>query len=230
MTDSRTEIVHRFFSGTGPNYDFIVRANTFGFDTWWKRKILDRVPDEPTCIIDQGCGTGILTFQIARRFPHCRVIGVELRDEYLNIAREKVQVLKLNNVEFILGRAEDVILGNKVDCITSSYLAKYADLGVLIQNIKQMLRSGGMLIMHDVTYPRNRTFAKIWEFYLKLLQMIGEWRYPQWREIYCGLPKLLRGTKWVNELTNNLVEKGFSNVQIRYFTLDTSAMVTARKA
>lgn len=230
MPDPKIEIVHRFFSGTGPTYDFVVNLNTFGFDAWWKRKILEKIPEGSTCVMDQGCGTGILTFQIARKFPQCRVIGVELRDEYLNIARDKAQASKLSNVEFILGRAEDILLESKFDSITSSYLAKYAELEVLIQNIKQMLRNGGMLIMHDFTYPRNRTFAKIWEFFFKLLQTIGKWGYPQWREIYYGLPKLLRESKWVPELVKILAEKGFSDIHIQYFTLGTSAIVTARKA
>jgi demethylmenaquinone methyltransferase / 2-methoxy-6-polyprenyl-1,4-benzoquinol methylase len=229
MPDPKIEIVHRFFSGTGPTYDFVVNLNTFGFDTLWKRKIMEKIPEGSTRVMDQGCGTGILTLQIARKFPNCRVIGVELRDEYLNIARKKVQALKLSNVEFILGRAEEVLLENKFDCITSSYLAKYAELEILIQNIKQMLRNGGMLVMHDFTYPQNRTFAKIWEFYFKLLRTIGG-KHPQWREIYYGLPKLLRETNWVPELVKILAEKGFSDVHIRYFTLGTSAIVTARKA
>jgi demethylmenaquinone methyltransferase / 2-methoxy-6-polyprenyl-1,4-benzoquinol methylase len=229
MTDPRIEIVQRFFSGTGPTYDFLVNLNTFGFDALWKRRILEKIPEGSTRIMDQGCGTGILTLQIARRFPHCRVTGVELRDEYLNIAREKVQALKFSNVEFVLGKAEDVYLEDKFDCITSSYLAKYAELEVLTRNIKRMLRNGGMLVIHDFTYPRNRPFAKIWEFYFKLLQIIGEWKYPQWREIYHGLPKLLRETRWVPELIKILPEMGFSDVQIQYFTLGTSAIITARK-
>ncbi len=230
MADPRIEIVQRFFSGTGSTYDSVVNLNTFGFDALWKKQILKKIPEGSTCIMDQGCGTGILTFQIARRFPHCRVIGVELRDEYLNIAREKVQVSKLSNVEFILGKAEDVLLEDKFDCITSSYLAKYADLEVLIRNIKQMLRYGGMVIMHDFTYPRNRAFAKIWELYFKLLQTIGERKYPQWREIYYGLPKLLQETRWVSELVKILAEMDFSDIHTQYFTLGTSAIVTARKA
>lgn len=229
MPDPKIEIVHRFFSGTGPTYDFVVNLNTFGFDTWWKRKIMEKILEGSTRVMDQGCGTGILTLQIARKLPNCRVIGVELRDEYLNIAREKVQALNLSNVEFILGKAEDVFFEDKFDCITSSYLAKYAKLEVLIQNIKRMLRNGGMLIMHDFTYPRNRTFAIIWEFYFKLLQTLGEWKYPEWREIYYGLPELLRETKWVTELTKTLAEKDFSDVHIQYFTMGTSAIVTARK-
>lgn len=179
--------------------------------------------------MDQGCGTGILTFQIARKFPRSRVIGVELRDEYLDIARQKAKTLNLGNVEFILGRAEDVLLEDHFDCVISSYLAKYVDLRDLIRNIKKMLRPGGRVIMHDFTYPRNRTFVSIWESYFKLLQRIGDWRYPEWREIFYSLPGFLRQTEWVTELTKNLKENAFSGIRLQSLTLGSSAIVMARK-
>ncbi len=230
MSDPRIELVHRFFSGTGPTYGLVVNLCTFGADIWWKKIILEKIPKESTLIMDQGCGTGILTFRIARKFPHGRVVGVELRDEYLNIAREKARGLGFDNLEFILGRAEDVLLQENFDCITSSYLAKYVELEILIPNIKKMLRNGGVLIMHDFTFPRNRTVAGIWEFYFKLLQMVGDWKYLQWREIYYSLPKFMRETKWVSDLTRNLEENGFSDIRIYSLTFGTSALVIARKA
>lgn len=229
MSDPRVELVHRFFSGTGPTYDRVVNLCTFGADIWWKKIILGKIPKGSTRIMDQGCGTGILTFQIAREFPHSHVVGVELRDEYLNLARKKARALRLDNVEFILGRAEDVLPEETFDCITSSYLAKYVELEVLIRNIKKMLQNGGVLVMHDFTYPRNRTVASIWEFYLRLLQMVGNWKYPQWLEIYYRLPKFLRETKWVMDLTRILKENAFSDIHTQSLTFGTSAIVRARK-
>ena len=124
----------------------------------------------------------------------------------MRIAQEKLRALKLGNAEFILGRAEDVLLGGSFDCITSSYLAKYAELGRLIPNAKRMLRNGGVLIMHDFTYPRAPLFARIWQCYFKLLQTLGAWKYPQWRIIFHELPLLLRKTVWVAEL-NSILKK-----------------------
>ena len=167
---SRIELVPHFFSGTGPTYDRVVKLCTLGADVWWKRMILEKIPKGSTHILDQGCGTGILTFLLARKFPHGRVVGVELRDEYLNLAREKARARGLRNVEFILGRAEDVLLEENFHCITSSYLGKYAELEILIPNIKKMLQPGGLLIMHDFTYPQNRNVASLWEFYFRLLR------------------------------------------------------------
>lgn len=56
-----------------------------------EKLILDKVPKGSRQILDQACGTGILTFKIARKFPHCRVIGVDLQDEYISIARKKLK-------------------------------------------------------------------------------------------------------------------------------------------
>lgn len=228
-TPPDVQLVHRFFSGTGATYDHMVNFCTIGFDRWWKGKILEKIPPRPLRIIDQACGTGILTFKIAHRFPLCRVIGVELREEYLKIAEEKATALNLSNVEFILGRAEDVLLDESFDCITSSYLAKYAEFGSLIRNSKKMLREKGLLIMHDFTYPAGCAFAQIWGFYFKLLETVGSRRYPQWRTIFHGLPVLLRDTRWVNELVETLQENAFSDISLERLTLGTSTIVTARK-
>ncbi len=229
MNNSKIEVVQRFFSGTGSSYDRVVVLNTFGMDIWWKRKILEKIPEGAVRILDQGCGTGILTFRMARRYPGARVTGVELREEYLRFAREKARKLKISNVDFILGRAEDVFAGDDFDCVTSSYLAKYVDLELLIRNIGRMLRPGGVLVMHDFTYPRNRTFVRVWEFYFRLLQTAGSWKFPEWGEVYEGLPGFLRRSSWVAELTAILGENGFSRMAIEPLTWGTSALVTARK-
>jgi len=225
----KIELVNRFFSGTGPTYDYLVNLTTLGLDRWWKKKILEKIPEGPARILDQACGTGILTFKIAHQFPRCRVVGVELRDEYLNIAEEKTKALKLNNVEFVLGRAEDVLLKESFDCITSSYLAKYAELGSLIRNIKKMLHIGGRLIMHDFTYPPNGTFARIWHLYFNLLQTVGSRKYPQWKTVFYELPEFLRETKWVAQLVGCLKENSFADIRIEPLFLGTSTVVTARR-
>jgi len=223
----RAEIARRFFSGTGPTYDRIVRLCTLGFDGAWKKKILAKIPKEPARILDQACGTGILTFLIAERFPSCQVTGVDMTEEYLEIARRKLRSRKMKNMEFISGRAEDILLASPLDCITSSYLGKYADLDRLIPNIGKMLRPGGRLIMHDFTYPANHAFARLWESYFRILQIGGGWRYPQWKTVFYELPGFLRQTRWVEELVQTLRANSFREIRVQSLTFGTSAIVTA---
>jgi demethylmenaquinone methyltransferase/2-methoxy-6-polyprenyl-1,4-benzoquinol methylase len=230
VTGPEMDLVERFFSGTGSSYDHMVNLSTLGFDIWWKKKILEKIPSGgPLQIIDQACGTGVLTLKIARRLPHCRVIGVELREEYLSIAREKLQQLGLHNVELILGRAEDVFLEGSFDCITSSYLAKYADIDRLVAGAKRMLRSGGVLIMHDFSYPPNPYFARMWELYFKLLRALGNYKYPQWITIFHELPELVKNTGWRGELVKSLRENHFSHIGMESLTFGTSTIISARR-
>jgi demethylmenaquinone methyltransferase/2-methoxy-6-polyprenyl-1,4-benzoquinol methylase len=226
---SKLEVVDRFFSGTGCSYDRVVTICTCGFDRYWKKKILAGIPAHSARILDQGCGTGILTLEIARIFPRCRVTGVELRDEYLDLARERARLLGLGNVQFIQGRAEDVLLDEGCDCITSSYLAKYAELEPLIANAWKMLRTGGIFIMHDFTYPSNPLFLLIWRAYFVLLRSIGSSFWPEWRTVFRELPEFLRQSTWVTEALDSLEEHAFCDITSESLTFGTSAVVTAMK-
>ncbi|MBF0566055.1 MAG: class I SAM-dependent methyltransferase [Nitrospirae bacterium] len=224
------QLAERFFTGNGTTYDSIARLSTLGFDARWKKKILSMIPEDSDKIIDQACGTGILTLRIAMRFPGCRVIGVELRDEYLTIAGEKARDLRLSNVEFILGRAEDVLFEEgSVDCITSSYLAKYADLDRLVSNAKRMLRKGGVLIMHELTRPTNPAYAALWKLQFKFLQTYGAWKYPEWEIAFRELPALLNETRWGDNLTKALGANHFSDINVVPLIFQTSAIITAKK-
>ena len=229
MSDPRVQLVHRIFSGTGLTCDHIVNLFSLGFDGLWKRRILEKIPARPHRIIDLACGTGILTFRIAREFPKSHVVEVELRDEYLHIAREKRTALGIVNVEFMLGRAEDVFLEEPLDCITASYLAKYAEMVTLIANAGKMLRRGGLLPMHDFTYPSSRFVKCMWEFYFKLMQTAGAWKYPEWATMFFELPEIIRNTRWVTDMVQLLRENSFSNVTCESLTLGTSAIVAATR-
>jgi demethylmenaquinone methyltransferase/2-methoxy-6-polyprenyl-1,4-benzoquinol methylase len=229
ISDSQLMLVHRFFTGTGKSYDFMVNAATFGIDRLWKRRIVSLMPPNPRCILDLACGTGISTLAIANRYPDCHIVGVELRKEYLDIARQKVQKLGLKNIELMLGRAEDYYSEKSFDCISSSYLAKYADLKRLTHNSKAMLKDGGLLLMHDFILPPKPALVRIWCFYFKILQTIGTIFFPSWREIYYGLPQLIEERSWVPELQEWLQQEGFSHIQVEYLTFYGSAIVSARR-
>ena len=227
MAKHREELAEQFFSGNAATYDRIARFSTLGLDGFWKRKILNKIPKTSSRIIEQASGTGILTCKIARRFPKCRITGVELLEEYLNIAREKAR--RLTNVEFIHGRAEEVILEGEFDCIVSAYLAKYVELNVLVAHARKMLREGGVLIMHELTRPINLLFLAFWKIHFRFLQTYGKWKHPEWGIAFHNLPLLLEKTKWVDELTRALRANEFADIRVEYLAFGASAIVSARK-
>jgi demethylmenaquinone methyltransferase/2-methoxy-6-polyprenyl-1,4-benzoquinol methylase len=92
-----------------------------------------------------------------------------------------------------------------------------------------MLKDGGTLLMHDFTYPPNRTLVAIWRVYFKALQTIGGALLPAWREIYYGLPELIERTRWLPELQALLAQHRFRDIRVEHLTADGSATVAARK-
>ena len=227
--DARLALVERFFRGTGRTYDRVVGLATFGIDRRWKRRLVSMIPPGAERILDLACGTGISTHAIARRFPGSRIVGVELREEYLAIARDKLERLGLARVELVLSRAEDYRSAEPFDCISSSYLAKYADLTLLVRNCRAMLKQGGLLLMHDFTYPPAGWRVALFRAYFRTLQVLGGTLSPAWREIYHGLPLLIERTRWVPELQRALADNGFSSIRTEYLTAYGSAIVSARR-
>jgi demethylmenaquinone methyltransferase/2-methoxy-6-polyprenyl-1,4-benzoquinol methylase len=226
--DKKRELVRRFFGGTGASYDRVVRIGTLGVDALWKRRILAKI-GSPFRLLDLACGTGILTLEIARRHPACEVTGVDITEGYLEVARKKKEGMALRNVRFVRGWAEEFSSKERFDCITSSYLAKYADLPRLVRRGTEMLNPGGLLLFHDFTYPKNRLLAWGWEVHLKLLQRIGSPRFPTWREVFYQLPDLVRRTKWVDELADEMRRNRLVEIRVETLTLQGAALVTARK-
>lgn len=227
--DHRLALVHRFFSGTGRSYDSMVYFATLGIDRRWKRHLAEQIPADAKRVLDLACGTGISTLAVANRLPGATVVGVELRDEYLQLARRKLDELDVRNVELVLSRAEDYTAAEPFDCIVASYLPKYADIALLVSRARELLRPGGLLLMHDFTYPPRAHLAAVWHLYFGTMQLASHVLFRSWREIFYGLPRLIKETQWQQELTQSLGAHGFQDLQQQYLTLYGSAVISARK-
>jgi 2-polyprenyl-3-methyl-5-hydroxy-6-metoxy-1,4-benzoquinol methylase len=60
-------------------------------------------------LLDFGCGCGASTVVLARMFPRVRIVGVELVDDYLSIARSRAELHGLENAEFRLSPSGDAL-------------------------------------------------------------------------------------------------------------------------
>ena len=121
-TQSAKELVPRFFEKTAHTYDKIVNLTTFGRDKYWKKEIIKKIPNCRS-VLDLACGTRILTSQIAEKLPDAKILGVDITESYLEIARKKLKPHQ--QISFLCQDAEKLILDQKFDCITSSYIPKY---------------------------------------------------------------------------------------------------------
>ena len=152
----------RFFGKENSgSYDRLVRIATIGQDSKWKKKIADNI--QTNCIgLDLACGTGILSSLLLENGN--KVIGVDLTFSYLKMFSSKgIQMNLVNsNAEML------PFVGNTFDFIVTSYLPKYTNLERLIFECYRVLKSGGCIVLHDFTLPRNSLYKFAWNIYYKI--------------------------------------------------------------
>jgi len=221
ITENPKNLIPKFFSKTALSYDKIVNRTTFGKDKYWKAEILKKIPQSES-ILDLACGTGILTEQIAKKFPKAKIVGVDVTQNYLEIAKKKLSVYE--NVSFVNQDAEKLNLNYKFDCITSSYIPKYCTPELLIKSCLDHLKPNGKIIFHDFIYPKNKILRILWNLYFVVLKGFGHF-IPNWIDVFEDLPKLIKKSQWLDE--NDAIMKHLGLItQIQYLTCRTSAILT----
>jgi len=224
LAESAKNLVPKFFDETGTTYDGVVSYGTLGKDKYWKKKILEQISDGDS-FLDLACGTGILTREIAEKFPTAKIVGIDITKSYLDVAKKNSN--SFDNISFILDDAEEFKLDSKFDCITASYLPKYCDPEVLVKNCVAHIKPGSKLIFHDFTYPKNPAVRGLWNFFLTFLRLVGCF-IPSWKDALIGLPKLIRRTKWLDSYSDAMKKSGLK-VSHQYLTYGASAILTGTK-
>jgi len=224
MTESPKKLVPKFFGKTSKSYDRVVTWATFGRDKYWKKEILEKIPSGNS-VLDLACGTGILTRLIANAYPNAKIIGVDIMQNYLDVA--KINSQNYNNITFVNQDAEKLNLDLKFDCITSSYLPKYCDAETLVKVCIKHLKDDGAIIFHDFTYPKNSFVKNLWDLYFVVLNFIGIF-IPSWKEVFKDLPKLIRSTTWLDDYEKTMNDNGLQTEQ-KLLTLDSSAILVGKK-
>ena len=224
LAESAKNLVPKFFDETGATYDGVVSYGTLGKDKYWKRKILEQISDGNS-FLDLACGTGILTREIAEKFPSAEIVGVDITKSYLDVAKKNSN--SFDNISFILDDAEEFKLDSKFDCITASYLPKYCDPEVLVKNCVAHIKPGGKIIFHDFTYPKNLVIKLLWNFFFIFFRLAGYF-IPSWKDALIGLPKLIRRTKWLDSYSDAMKKSGLK-VSHQYLTYGVSAILTGTK-
>lgn len=129
--------------------------------TRWRavRKIL---PFEANCALDVGCGSGIITFEVAHVITSLRrVIGVDIDQDSINIANKVARMLGFSSCAFDFIK-HDISVGLPFDSKTFDLVLLidvvehiHEDV-FLISEVSRVLKPGGYIVISVPTpnYPR----------------------------------------------------------------------------
>lgn len=209
-----------FFTPTNASsYDSVARLATFGRDSAWKREIIKAVGGR-SFILELASGTGVLSSMLLGAGKS--VIGIDLTFEYLRASKHKLRA------EIAQGTAEILPYRNgSFDAVASSYLAKYVNVRNVVDECWRVLCPGGVIVFHDFTYPKG-IIRGLWNAHFAVLRIAGRLATP-WRAVFEQLDGVIKDSDWTGQTTDALQRRGFRNVDCKYYTAGTAAIVSAEK-
>jgi SAM-dependent methyltransferase len=141
-----------------------------------------RVGIAPTArCLDVGCGGGDVTLALARRARDGAVVGIDVDETKIDLARAEAADAGVDNVEFRLQDVTDRALdGELFDVVYARFLLTHLpDPAAALANMRGRLVLGGVLIAEDIDFtghfcePHSAAFWRYVELYTKAVQNRG---------------------------------------------------------
>jgi demethylmenaquinone methyltransferase/2-methoxy-6-polyprenyl-1,4-benzoquinol methylase len=230
---SKKEQVRQMFDRIARHYDFLNHFLSLGIDVQWRKKAIRQLPELSSGkILDVATGTGDMAFMIARKFPGVLVTGVDIAEEMLKIAGDKLKRKGLaSQVSFATGDSENLTFeDNSFDCITVAFgVRNYENLQKGLQEMYRVVKPGGKVVILEFTKPRTFPFKQIFNGYFKhLLPLIGKLRSKDNRA-YRYLYESVQAFPDYDRFSQELMAAGWKNPEFQPLTLGICAIYTASK-
>ena len=109
--ESKRTQVRRMFNNIAPYYDKICHILSFNIDRLWRKRLVKLVAEkEPTAIVDIATGTGDVAISMAKNIPSTQIVGIDLSEEMLKIAQQKIAHMGITNIRLLCEDAENLTL------------------------------------------------------------------------------------------------------------------------
>jgi 2-polyprenyl-3-methyl-5-hydroxy-6-metoxy-1,4-benzoquinol methylase len=133
-------------------------------------------------ILDSGCGTGYKSMELSIANPGATVVGIDLSEASVKLARERVKFHALDNIEFHALPIEDLPnLGLKFDYInTDEVLYLVPDPVAALKAMKSVVNPGGILRVNFHSALQRSNYLRAQKIFKSLGLMAGA---PQEAEI-----------------------------------------------
>lgn len=145
-------------------------------------------------ILEVAVGTGLAFYEIVKKNPHGKNMGIDLSQGMLSQAKNRLKHLTEANYSLNMGTAFDLQMQTEsVDLLVNNYmfdLIPYEEMDRILMEFKRVLKKGGKLIVVNMTKGETAS-SRIYDF------------------IYNLSPKIMGGCRGVM-LTEKLQQHGFS--------------------
>ncbi|MAO07977.1 MAG: bifunctional demethylmenaquinone methyltransferase/2-methoxy-6-polyprenyl-1,4-benzoquinol methylase UbiE [Alteromonas sp.] len=230
---NKKQQVEQMFDTISSNYDGLNRVISLGSDIKWRKKVIDLVAEKkPQSILDIATGTGDLAIQFAQETKASKIVGLDLSEGMLSVARKKVAESSFaKTLEFVKGDSEALPFDeNSFDAITVSFgIRNFENLEKGLSEIYRVLKPGGIFVILETSVPTKFPWKQGYHIYSKgILPIIGK-LFSKDKVAYRYLSESASVFPFGEKLNNILRKIGFIEVKNKPQTLGVATIYTATK-
>jgi ubiquinone/menaquinone biosynthesis C-methylase UbiE len=173
--ENRIALERKFWDSKAPDYDKVV--NKF-FPKTYQVIIENLIQDagQSEKLLEVATGTGILTIQLSACVSH--ITAVDISPEMLQVAKEKINKLQINNVDFKIGDICNLEFDDKSfdTVLASNVLHLLFQPELALQEIRRVLDDNGRIIVPTFCHGANLR-SKILS---RILSFLGQKTRTRW--------------------------------------------------
>ena len=217
---SKKEQVEQMFDNIAPTYDKLNHIMSLNIDRMWRRRVMRIVRrSKAHKIMDVATGTGDLAIAMAKRVDRTQILGVDLSEEMLAVARRKVEKQGLEErIMLEKGDAENLtmVTTESIDAATVAFgVRNFENIERGLSEIYRTLKPGGKLVVLEFSMPKNRLVRWVYSQYAhRLLPRIGG-MISKDKQAYTYLPGSVEEFPSPERFAEILRGVGFKSVKTR---------------
>jgi demethylmenaquinone methyltransferase/2-methoxy-6-polyprenyl-1,4-benzoquinol methylase len=197
--------VRQMFTQIAGRYDRLNRIMTFGMDILLRREAVRRLDPQPgQVILDDGAGTGDLTFEVLRRSPQSTLVACDFTHAMLVRGRQRDSD---RQVSWVLADAQNLpFVSHSFEGLICGYL------DVTLDEQTRVIKPAGRLVSLDTTPPQENLIKPFLTFYLEhIIPLLGR-LFAGNLSAYTYLEQSTEGFLDAEQLGEHMRQAGFKRV------------------
>lgn len=176
--EGKSEYVQEVFTEIANDYDQMNNKMTWGMLKGWQKIVMQKTQlktgDKG---LDVCCGTGEMAFQQREIVgPTGEVVGLDFTQSMLDIANQKLEAHRYQNVRFVQGDAMALPFEDETfQAVTNGFaLRNVVNIQKTIDEMARVTASGGRVVCIDVSVPKFFLFRWFFNiYYYKIVPIMG---------------------------------------------------------
>ena len=230
-TNKKSKHVGEVFHSVAEEYDLMNDVMSFGMHRIWKKILIELSElSEGSVVLDIASGTADIPKLINKKFKSVSMHITDINESMLALGKERaINENFFHNCYFSLASGESLPYQDKTfDLVTVGFgLRNFTDKRKGLEEMKRVLKPGGVLLVLEFSKPTNSFFSKVYDWYsFNVIPKLGKLLAND-SESYQYLAESIRMHPDQETLKDMVLDSGFG--ECKFFNL-VNGVVAIHKA